>query len=101
MSAARPGLPTNPIALLSRREREVLRLVAQDRTDRWIARKLGISERTVRGHVSRIILKLRVASRVDAAVAFAAWTAVEEMRQPGGSDGSEPPLGNAPSVTSG
>jgi DNA-binding CsgD family transcriptional regulator len=59
---------------LSSREREVLRLVAQDRTDRDIARCLGIRERTVRAHVSRIILKLGVASRVGAAVAFVGWT---------------------------
>lgn len=59
---------------LSLREQEVLRLVAQDMTDREIAYRLGIRERTVRAHVSRIILKLGVASRVGAAVAFVEWT---------------------------
>jgi DNA-binding CsgD family transcriptional regulator len=61
------------IATLSRREQEVLLLVAEDRTDREIARELGIAERTVRAHVSRIILKLGVASRVGAAVAVTKW----------------------------
>lgn len=60
--------------LLSKREQEVLQLVAEDNTDREIARQLGIRERTVRAHVSRIILKLGVASRVGAAVAFVEWT---------------------------
>jgi DNA-binding CsgD family transcriptional regulator len=61
------------IAALSRREQEVLRLVAEDKTDREIARALGIRERTVRAHVSRIIGKLGVASRVGAAVAITRW----------------------------
>ena len=56
--------------MLSPREYEVLRELAEDRTDREIASRLGISERTVRAHVSRIILKLGVASRVGAAVMF-------------------------------
>jgi DNA-binding CsgD family transcriptional regulator len=64
--------------LLSKREREVLRLVARDRTDREIARELEIGERTVRAHVSRIILKLGVASRVGAAVIFAVSAIREE-----------------------
>jgi DNA-binding NarL/FixJ family response regulator len=66
--------------LLTRREREVLRLVARDKTDREIARELEIRERTVRAHVSRIILKLGVASRVGAAVVFADWAVREEIR---------------------
>lgn len=60
--------------VLSPREQDVLRLVAQDMTDREIAYRLGIRERTVRAHVSRIILKLGVSSRVGAAVAFVEWT---------------------------
>lgn len=60
--------------MLSPREHEVLRELAEDRTDREIASRLGISERTVRAHVSRIILKLGVASRVGAAVKFVRWT---------------------------
>lgn len=56
--------------MLSPREYEVLRELAEDRTDRQIATRLGISERTVRAHVSQIIHKLGVASRVGAAVAY-------------------------------
>lgn len=64
----------SPFTVLSKREQEVLLVVARDKTDREIARLLGIRERTVRAHVSRIILKLGVASRVGAAVAFVEWT---------------------------
>lgn len=86
MVAGRVGLPKNPFVLLSERERDVLQLVADDRTDREIARALGIRERTVRAHVSRIILKLGVASRVGAAVAFVTWSMHGDVRQCGYSD---------------
>ena len=78
MSTTQSGPSRNLIIVLSKREREVLQLVARDKTDREVAHHLGISERTVRAHVSRIILKLGVASRVGAAVAFVEWTMREQ-----------------------
>ena len=73
MSAMQFGRSPNPFVVLSARERDVVQLVARDLTDSEIAHQLEIGERTVRAHVSRIILKLGVASRVGAAVAFVAW----------------------------
>jgi DNA-binding CsgD family transcriptional regulator len=55
---------------LSRREIEVLRLVADGRTNRDIASELGISERTVDRHVSNLFSKLDVSTR-SAATAYA------------------------------
>lgn len=55
---------------LSRRELEVLRLVAAGRTNREIAATLVLSEHTVARHVQNIFGKLRVSSRT-AATAFA------------------------------
>ena len=55
---------------LSRRELEVLRLVAAGRSNRDIATALVISEHTVARHVQNIFAKLRVSSRA-AATAFA------------------------------
>ena len=52
---------------LTRREREVLALVAQGRTNRQIADELFISENTAGVHVSNILGKLGVASRTEAA----------------------------------
>ncbi len=52
---------------LSPREREVLDILAEGRTDRDIAGRLFISERTVHVHVRRILAKLRVSSRTEAA----------------------------------
>ena len=48
---------------LTEREREVVALVAQFRTDAEIARALCISERTVAHHVSHILNKLNMSSR--------------------------------------
>ena len=52
---------------LSPREREVLNILATGRTDRDIAARLFISERTVHVHVRRILAKLGVSSRTEAA----------------------------------
>ncbi|MDP6301990.1 MAG: response regulator transcription factor [SAR202 cluster bacterium] len=56
---------------ISDREREVITLVAQGMTNRQIAEKLVISENTARNHVSRILEKLNLTRRSEAAV-FAA-----------------------------
>jgi DNA-binding NarL/FixJ family response regulator len=59
--------PDSPEAL-SPRETEVLRLVAAGRANKEIGRKLGIGEKTVKTHVSRILGKLGVHSRTQAAL---------------------------------
>ena len=53
---------------LTGRERDVLRLLANGRSDREIARALSISPHTVHGHVSNLLGKLGVTSRTAAAV---------------------------------
>lgn len=53
---------------LTERESQVLRLLAQGRSNRKIARELSISEPTVRSHVSHILGKLGVSNRVEAAL---------------------------------
>lgn len=68
---------------LSRREFEVLELLANGLTNRAAARRLGISERTVREHIARIFLKLRVGSRVEAAVIATEWRLAGREPGPG------------------
>jgi len=58
----------DPVAELTSRELDVLRLVATGKANKQIAAELAISERTARTHVSRILRKLRVSSRTQAAL---------------------------------
>ena len=53
---------------LTEREREVLTLIAQGLTNRAIAERLVLSEKTVRNHVSNIFSKLQVADRAEAII---------------------------------
>jgi DNA-binding NarL/FixJ family response regulator len=63
-----PSRAGRPFPDLTEREREVLELVAQGRANPDIARRLGISDKTVRNHVSTILAKLEVLGRSEAIV---------------------------------
>ena len=58
--------PEAPLGLTPR-EHEVLLLVAEGRTNREIGEQLFMSEKTASVHVSRILAKLGVGGRVEAA----------------------------------
>lgn len=58
----------NPFAGLTEREVEILRLIAAGHANKEIARRLVISERTARTHVSNILRKLALSSRTQAAL---------------------------------
>lgn len=66
---------------LTDRERDVLGLIAEGLSNKMIARRLGISDGTVKGHVKHLLKKLGFNSRVEAAV----WASQNEMA---GSDAS-------------
>jgi DNA-binding NarL/FixJ family response regulator len=55
---------------LSRREHEVAQLVAQGLTNKQIAEKLFVSERTAENHVQHILTKLGLSNRTQ----IAAWS---------------------------
>jgi DNA-binding NarL/FixJ family response regulator len=57
-----------PATELTARETEVLALIARGRANKVIARELGISEKTVKAHVGRVLAKLGVADRTQAAL---------------------------------
>lgn len=60
--------PASSAETLTPREREVIILVAEGRTNREIGKRLGVAERTARTHVSNILTKLGLASRTQAAM---------------------------------
>jgi DNA-binding NarL/FixJ family response regulator len=68
MASLREERADDPTAELTARELEVLRLVAAGKPNKQIATELSISERTARTHVSRILRKLRLSSRTQAAL---------------------------------
>jgi len=65
VDADRAALPASP---LSPREQQILTLVAEGWTNKQIARELGVAESTVKIHVQHILRKLKLESRVQAAV---------------------------------
>jgi len=57
-----------PFSSLTKREKEVLRQIAKGQSNKMIARKLGITEGTVKVHVKNLLHKLGLRSRLEAAV---------------------------------
>ena len=68
MSSLREVRDGEPVSDLTSRELDVLRLVAAGKPNKEIATELDISERTARTHVSRILRKLGLSSRTQAAL---------------------------------
>ena len=73
-----------PESPLTPREREVVALVVQGRSNREIAEAMVISERTAENHVQRILTRLDLRSRAQ----LAAWAVVHGL---GGADASVVP----------
>ena len=66
----REGQP-NPLAELSKREEDILKLVAQGKSNRKWAQALDLQEKTVKHYMTSILQKLQVRNRVEAAHAGA------------------------------
>ncbi len=54
--------------ILTRREHQVFELLIENYSTKEIAEKLGISDKTVRNHISNVMLKLGVKGRAQAVV---------------------------------
>jgi DNA-binding NarL/FixJ family response regulator len=63
-----PSAPPDAFPELTEREREILTLIARHETNPEIAKRLYLSPKTVRNHVSNIFTKLQVADRAQAII---------------------------------
>jgi DNA-binding NarL/FixJ family response regulator len=66
-SRPHPSVVPEAFPMLTARERDVLDLLAQGRSNPQIAARLGLTRKTVSNYVSAILVKLQVASRTEAA----------------------------------
>ncbi|MFD7904972.1 response regulator [Kitasatospora sp. NPDC059747] len=79
-SDAEPAQSSIPGPDLTTREKEVLALIGEGLTNRQIGERLYLAEKTVKNHVSRLLAKLGVERRVQAALI------ATELRRPAGPD---------------
>lgn len=70
---AAPATPDAFISHLTRRERDILRLIARSYSNKQVGRQLDISEGTVKVHVRHLLKKMGMRTRTEAAV----WAARE------------------------
>jgi RNA polymerase sigma factor (sigma-70 family) len=64
----------DPFSVLSHRERRVLSLIAAGLTNREIAERLGVAEKTVKNHVTHLLRKLNLRHRTEAALWAVKWS---------------------------
>jgi DNA-binding CsgD family transcriptional regulator len=84
------GTPGHISKLLTKREKEVAALIAEEKSNREIAEYLEISENTVKNHIANIFSKLNITDRIQLA---------EIMRREFAQDMYQlPPLSSIPSV---
>ncbi|MFD7709907.1 response regulator [Streptomyces sp. NPDC059786] len=84
---AQPPAVPSELAGLSPRERDILALIGDGLTNREIGEKLYLSEKTVKNHISRLLAKLGVQRRVQAAVIA---SQLEQNPGPGSGAGDRP-----------
>jgi len=63
-TVAAPRVSAEKLAALTRRERDIVNLLADGATNKQVAEELDISERTVKGHLSNVFSKLGVSDRL-------------------------------------
>jgi DNA-binding NarL/FixJ family response regulator len=80
LASGKPAGAQAAVEGLTERELDVLRLAARGHTNRAIGRELGISDRTVQGHLANIFGKLGVSTRTEAVLLALkqGWITLEE-----------------------
>jgi len=74
------GQASEKIDLLSLQERNVLDLLAQGKSNKQIAEKMFLSDKTVKNYVSHVLSKLEMTSRTEAAAYAASLAAMRRAR---------------------
>lgn len=69
-SSGGPLIAADPVQQLSPREKQVLSLLAEGKSNKEIAIRLDVQEKTVKHHVSHVLAKLGVSNRTEAAVRY-------------------------------
>ena len=78
MSKSDPDTSTSPLQSLTKREEDILRLVAKGQSNKEVAKALDIQEKTVKHYMTIIMGKLDARNRVEAAlIAHEVWGRVE------------------------
>ncbi len=62
------GEPSNPVSHLTQREMQILQFVSNGMTNKEVARRLDLQEKTVKHHMTHILAKLKVRNRTEAAM---------------------------------
>ena len=60
--------PPDPLSTLTAREEEILRLVSAGLSNKEVARRLDLQERTIKHHMTQILQKLHLRNRTEAAI---------------------------------
>lgn len=63
----------NPLDLLTHRQRDVLRLIAEGLTNKTISKRLGVTENTVKVHITSILKTLGATNRTQAVISAQQW----------------------------
>jgi DNA-binding NarL/FixJ family response regulator len=71
----------NPLQNLTRRQREVLNHIMEGKSNKVIARELGLYESTVKAHIQVILEKLQADNRTHAAMIAAQWLENTEIQE--------------------
>jgi two-component system nitrate/nitrite response regulator NarL len=68
LNAPRPAPEATPLDTLTRREEEILRRVAEGKSNKEVARDLDLQEKTVKHYMTAILQKLHARNRTEAAL---------------------------------
>ena len=80
LTALSTASQASPLADLSTREREILTLVADGLSNKRIGLQLNLHEKTIKHHMSRILAKLKVSNRTEAAMVLRDFADKQQRR---------------------